>query len=94
MINLDDIKGRGAIQLLEEYRGKNPYIKKLQLQLKNNKKLALTTNQTKYIMEFHDKEPILINKVIGITEFLGETLKKSEGLSFTPERILVEYMLA
>ena len=94
MINLDDIKGRGAIQLLEEYRGKNPYIKKLQLQLKNNKKLALTTNQTKYIMGFNDKEPILINKVIGITEFLGETLKKSEGLSFTPERILVEYMLA
>jgi SWI/SNF-related matrix-associated actin-dependent regulator 1 of chromatin subfamily A len=94
MINLDDIKGRGAIQLLEEYEGKNPYIKKLQLQLKNNKKLALTTNQTKYIIGFHDKEPILINKVVGITEFLGETLKKSEGLSFTPERILVEYMLA
>lgn len=94
MINLDDIKGRDAIQLLEVYQGKNPYIKKLQLQLKKNGKLALTTNQTKYIMAFHNQEPILINKVIGITEFLGETLKKSEGLSFTPERILVEYMLA
>jgi SWI/SNF-related matrix-associated actin-dependent regulator of chromatin subfamily A-like protein 1 len=94
LINLDDIKGRGAINILETYEGKNPYLKKLKLELTKKGKLALTTNQTKYIMEFHDKEPIYINKVIGITSFLGEELTKKEKLKFTPERILIEYMLA
>jgi SWI/SNF-related matrix-associated actin-dependent regulator 1 of chromatin subfamily A len=94
LINLDDIKGRSAITLLEEYDGKNPYLKKLKLQLKKSGKLALTTNQTKYIMDNHDKEPIYCNKVIGITDYLGETLKTNEGLSFTPERVLFEYVLA
>ena len=94
MIDLDNIKGRGAITILEGYEGKNPYLKKLKYQLTKNGKIALTTNQSKYIIDNHDKEPLYCNKVIGITEFLGETLKKNENLKFTPERILFEYILA
>jgi SWI/SNF-related matrix-associated actin-dependent regulator 1 of chromatin subfamily A len=45
-------------------------------------------------MENHDKEPMLINKVVGISEYLGDELQKKEGLSFRPERILIEFMLA
>lgn len=94
MIDLDDIKGSNAITLLEKYEGKNPYIKKLKRKLKENGKLSLTTTQSNYIVNNYDFEPKLINRVVGITEYLGNELKNSEGLSFVPERILIEYLLA
>jgi SWI/SNF-related matrix-associated actin-dependent regulator 1 of chromatin subfamily A len=94
LIDLDDIKGRDAIALLESYEGKNPYLKRLKRLLGENGKLALTSTQTKYIINNHDFAPLLINKVIGITDYLGTELQRSEKLSFKPERILVEYLLA
>ena len=94
MINLNDIKGHSAISLLENYDGINPYLKKLKYEYMKNKKLALTENQSKYILNNHDREPLFINRVIGITEYLGEELKKADGLSFTPQKILIEFILA
>ena len=94
MIELGDIKGRSAGEFLEKYEGKNPYIKKLKKDYTMNKGVQFTTTQTKYIIDNHDKEPILINKVVGISEYLGEELQKKEGLSFTPAKILIEFMLA
>jgi hypothetical protein len=91
---LDDIKGRSAITILENYTGKNPYLKKLKLKLSKSGKLKLTANQTKYIINNHDKEPIHVNKVISITTYLGEELKQHYNLSFVPEKILFEYILA
>lgn len=94
MINLDDIKGHSALSLLESYVGINPYLRKMRNEYLKNKKILLTEAQTKYIIENHEKEPILIKRVIGITKYLGEELQKQEGLSFIPERILVEFILA
>ena len=94
MINLEDLKGYSAIGLLENYSGINPYIKKLQNEYLKNKKIRLTETQAKYIVDNHQREPQLINRVINISAFLGEELKKQEELSFTPERILIEYILA
>lgn len=94
MINLNDIKGVKAIKLLREYEGKNPYIKKLKHKLNNTKKLLLTENQSKYIIENHDKEPKFIDKIINITEWLGDELMKNEKLSFSPKKIQILYMLA
>jgi len=94
LINLDDIKGRSAITFLENYSGINPYLKKLRNEYLNNKKIVLTETQTKYIIDNHDKEPILINKVIRISPYLGEELQKQNELSFIPEKILIEYILA
>ena len=91
---MDDIKGRSAITILENYTGKNPYLKKLKLKLSKSGKLKLTANQTKYIINNHDKEPIHVNKVISITTYLGEELKQHYNLSFVPEKILFEYILA
>ena len=93
MLNLNDIQGRGALELLEKYEGKNPYLKKLKSKFLKNKSFTLTDNQTKYIMRNHDKEPVFINKVIHISDYLGAELKKQETLSFIPERILFEYIL-
>ena len=94
MINLDDIGGYSALSRLRDYEGKNPYIKKLKKKLLKDGKIILTDSQRKYILDNHDKEPILINKVVNISEFLGDALQKQEELSFKPERILIEYILA
>ena len=93
-ISLDDIKGHSAISLLENYSGINPYLKKLRNDYLKNKKLSLTDNQSQYILDNHNREPQLIKRVIGITRYLGEELQKQEQLSFIPERILIEFILA
>lgn len=94
MINLDDIRGRSAISLLESYEGINPYLKRLKHEYLKNQKLALTDNQSKYILDNHDREPLYINRVVEITAYLGEELKKLDDLSFTPEKVLIEFILA
>ena len=94
MINLDDLRGHSAITLLGNYEGINPYLVKLRNEYLKNKKLGLTETQSKYILDNHDKEPLYINRVIGITKYLGEELKKSSDLSFVPEKLLVEFVLA
>ncbi len=94
MININDLKSHSALSLLETYEGINPYIKKLKNEFIKNKKIQLTENQSKYIAENHDKEPQYVNRIISITPYLGEELKKIDELSFTPEKILVEFILA
>lgn len=94
MINLNDIKGYSAITILKEYDGKNPYIKILKKKLIKIGKINLTDTQSNYIIDNHKKDPILINKIVSISEYLGEELKKQEKLTFVPEKILIEYMLA
>jgi len=94
LINLDDLRGHSALSLLENYEGINPYILKLKHEYKKNKKLLLTDNQSKYIVRNHDREPQMINRVINITEYLGLELQKQDALSFVPQRILIEFILA
>jgi len=59
-----------------------------------NKKIQLTETQVKYIIDNHQREPMLINRVVNISKFLGEELQRQEELSFIPERVLIEYILA
>lgn len=94
MINLDDLKSHSALSLLESYMGINPYLIKLRNDYLKNKKILLTENQSKYIIENHGREPQLINRVIGITKYIGEELQKQDGVSFIPEKILIEFILA
>jgi len=94
VIDINDLKSHSALSLLEGYEGINPYIKKLKNEFIKNKKIQLTENQSRYIVENHDKEPQYINRVIGITPYLGEELKKLDDLSFTPEKVLIEFILA
>ncbi len=94
MINLEDLKSHSAISLLEGYNGINPFLKKLQHEYLTNNKLSLTENQSKYIIDNIDREPLYINRVVNITSYLGEELQKQNNLSFTPERVLIEFILA
>jgi SWI/SNF-related matrix-associated actin-dependent regulator 1 of chromatin subfamily A len=94
LISLNDIKGKLALDLLREYKGINPYLLGLKKTLEKKGKIALTETQNKYIVDFHDTPPTFINKIIPITQYLGEELQKLDELSFTPEKILIEYILA
>ena len=94
LINLDDIKGHSALNLLENYSGINPYLKKMRNDYLKNKKIQLTETQIKYIIDNHQREPMLINRIVNISKFLGEELQRQGELSFVPERILIEYILA
>jgi SWI/SNF-related matrix-associated actin-dependent regulator 1 of chromatin subfamily A len=94
LANLEDLKSTKALNILKDYEGKNPYIKKFKRELINNGDISLTTNQCDYIINNYKFEPKVINKVVGISEYLGTELKNQYNLSFTPERILIEYLLA
>jgi SWI/SNF-related matrix-associated actin-dependent regulator 1 of chromatin subfamily A len=94
LINLEDIKGRTAITLLENYSGINPYLLGLKRDFNKNNKLVFTENQINYIVDNSEREPQYLNRVIGITPYLGEELQRQHGLSFVPEKILIEFMLA
>ncbi len=94
MINLNDLKAHSALSLLEGYSGINPYLRKLKNDYLKNKKLILTENQSSYIVDNHDREPLMINRVINITKYLGDELQKQDNVGFTPEKILVEFVLA
>jgi len=94
LIELNDIKGYSTINRLKDYKGKNPYILKLKHSLLKNGKINLSETQVKYIDVNFDREPDLINKVIEITDFLAESLKKDNNLSILPKKILIEYILA
>lgn len=94
MIKLDDIKGRSALDMLETYDGYNPYILTLKAEYLKTKKLLLTDTQSRYIIDNIDRDPQYMNRVVNITQYLGEELKTKYELDFTPERVLIEFMLA
>lgn len=93
-MKLEDLKGIQAYKTLKAYKGKNPYIKKLKWDHEHTKGgITLTPTQSKYIIENHDYEPLLVNRVIEISEYLADELQKKEGLKIKPTRIMVEYIL-
>tara|TARA_R110000796_G_scaffold40062_1_gene99382 strand:- start:9586 stop:11442 length:1857 start_codon:yes stop_codon:yes gene_type:complete len=94
LININDLKSKNALTLLSTYKGINPYLLKLKSEYDNKGKVKLTETQVKYLIKFHDSKPTKVNKVVEITEYLGETLQKTNNLPFIPERILIQFILA
>lgn len=93
MITLNDLKSQSAVALLEGYEGINPYLIKLKNAYLKNKKIPLTENQSKYIIDNHNRQPIFVNRVVGITEYLGLELQKADNVAFTPQKVLIEFIL-
>jgi hypothetical protein len=93
-MKLEDLKGISALKKLKDYKGKNPYIKKLKFDHENTRGgISLTATQSAYVLKNYEYEPLLVNRVITITEYLGIEMQKTYKLSFQPERILFEYIL-
>jgi len=93
-IDINELNEIKVFSLLTKYSGRNPYIYRIKQNREKNKRMALTKTQINYILNYHDKDPVELNRVMEITEYFGEELKKSEHLSFVPKKILVEFLLA
>jgi len=94
MLDIKDIKGLGAEELLKSYEGKNPYIIYMKKKYLSEKSYFLTTNQTKYVKSYFNFVPKPLNKVVEITEYFAEQLKKEHTLKVPIKKILIETLLA
>jgi hypothetical protein len=69
-------KGKVSLRALKIYNGINPYIRKLKESFKKNGKIILTDNQINYIVSNYNRDPMLINRVIRISSYIGQELKE------------------
>lgn len=93
MIDINKITGKNAYEYLKNYSGANPYIKKLQRDYLKSGKQNLNMSQINYILDFHNVPPFNVDKVIQISPLLGEQLKNDNNLSFTPNKMLIQFIL-
>lgn len=93
MVDINQIKSKKVLGLLNKYNGNNHYISYLKKESEKNSSFSLTENQIDYIFNNHDKEPILIDKIVKITTYLGEQLKTTHNLKHLPEKILIKTIL-
>lgn len=91
-ININNMRELDAIDILKLYDGTNPYI--IKLKNKYFKKIQLTRQQVTYVLENHDKHPEKLDRLVKITDFLGEELKTQFNLKFIPTKIYVGFLLA
>lgn len=94
MIDLNKIKSRSSITNLENYNGKNPYLRNLKADFIKNRNPNFTETQNRYINDFHNVDPQLINRVVLLQEYFGLQLQEQLKLDFVPKKILIEFMLA
>jgi len=94
MLDINNLKGKKAENILKEYDGKNPYIRFMKKKYETESSYYLTSGQSKYVLDFHDTKPQKMDKVIEITEYFAESLKEEHKLKNLPKKIKVETLLA
>lgn len=92
MISVNDIKGRNIIQKLQKYVGDNIYIVDLKKKFPKMTN-GLTKSQIDYLHRNIDKKPIKVERVIGITPYLGDEYQKTYGLTHVPKKIYIDEIL-
>ena len=87
----DTIKARNeAIEILEKYDGKNPFILKAKRDVFiNNKDLLANASVVEYILKNNSTNPRVINKVIPIADWYGVKMQEKYEIEFTPTKIFV-----
>jgi len=94
MVDLTKLKNRNTLEKVRSYIGTNEHILKIKNKLELEGFFVLTPNQIQYITDNFDREPMVINKVVDITPYLGEQLKEKHELKNIPERVFIETLLA
>jgi len=82
-----------AIDLLNNYEGRNPYLIKLKTDVLILKKSDLNDFKTEYILKNFNKEPKLIKKNVKIVDWYGEKLKEDWEIDFVPKVLEIKYLL-
>jgi SWI/SNF-related matrix-associated actin-dependent regulator 1 of chromatin subfamily A len=90
MQKISDNKLKKCYEIIEKYSGGNPYIHKMKKLIKVS---TITPNQCDYILKNKDYEVKEVNKIVELTKYFAEELKKQEELDFTPERIFIEKVI-
>ena len=80
-------------EILKNYKGNNPYLINLKNDVYVYNKVKLNDFHIEYILNNHDKEPILLNKIIKIANWYGEKKQIDWNIEFVPEKLLVGYFL-
>lgn len=77
-----------ALDILQGYSGRNPYILMVKKDVLINKE-EFTDFHAEYILTNYNKEPKPINKITKIPEWYGEKKKEDWELDFTPKVLLI-----
>lgn len=82
-------KSNKAHNILQNYNGVNPYILELKKGVFTQKLLKLTDFHINYILQNHNFQPKIINKIAKIAQWYGEKKKEDWNLEFVPEKLLI-----
>lgn len=93
MLDISKLKNRKALVKLEDYNGNNEYLISLKTRMEKEGSFFISPSVAEYIELNFDREPLEINKVIEINEFLGKQLQTKFELNHIPEKVLVEWVL-
>ena len=90
-MKLDDIKK--AYDILKEYKGSNPFIVHLKNSVFAWKTKTMNDFEAEYILLNHDKEPTVLNKMVKVADWYGETLKGTWDIEFVPNKLKITWYL-
>jgi SWI/SNF-related matrix-associated actin-dependent regulator 1 of chromatin subfamily A len=93
MLDVSRLKNKKTLLKLKEYEGKNEYLISLKERLEKEGSFTISPSLADYIETNFHKDPLDVNRVVGITDYLGDQLKEKFDLNHTPERVLVEQVL-
>jgi SWI/SNF-related matrix-associated actin-dependent regulator 1 of chromatin subfamily A len=83
-----------AISVLENYQGANNYILGLRLKLEKNSKFYPTRSQSEYILNNHDKTPLVAKKWVVLDSYFANKIADERFLMTIPERMWIEKLLS
>lgn len=85
-------KTKEAFDLIAKYEGTNPYLKFLKRSILYDN-AQLTDFQINYIIDNINFEPVLIDKVVQLSQWFAEKKQEEWGLKFLPKKILIGWYL-
>jgi SWI/SNF-related matrix-associated actin-dependent regulator 1 of chromatin subfamily A len=83
-----------AISILENYQGANNYILGLKLKLEKNSKFYPTRSQSEYILNNHNKTPLVAKKWVVLDSYFANKIADERFLMTIPERMWIEKLLS
>lgn len=93
MLDISKLKNRKALVRLKSYSGTNEYLISLRDRIEKEGDFPISPSTAEYIESNFDRDPVEINKVVDINEFLGKQLQTKFELNHIPQKVLVEWVL-
>jgi hypothetical protein len=83
-----------ALDILKTYSGSNDYILQVQKEYFKNKSFIPTKNQSDYVIKFHNVNPRVVKKDVGIHKSCRQFVQEQLKLDFQPESIYIDKLLS